>query len=37
MCSHCPDPDCGFDEAMALYESVFGKFEIPEYDPGVDG
>lgn len=36
MCSKCDDPSCGFDEAMNLYRSLFGEFEIPDFDPEVD-
>lgn len=38
MCSNenCHDPSCEFDQAMELYESLFGKFEIPEFNPEVD-
>lgn len=37
MCSMCKHPSCGFDEAMELYRSLFGEFDIPADDPEVDG
>lgn len=37
MCSKCDNPSCEFDKAMEFYESIFGKFEIPEWNPEVDG
>lgn len=32
MCSICDNPQCDFDKAMSVFDSM-GGWRIPDYDP----